>query len=143
MTKKAYEFYEKVDVVYLENTQLQEKKYKAPYGTWWSSHPFCNCQNFTIGNFVGLLQAAESEQLSFEDISSLIASLTEEEGVCMLMIDVYDSYDKKIKQIFKGYKFVIDSKYQSTNGTNMHIYFIEIFEGDYYNDDEDDDDDDD
>lgn len=134
MSKEYDDFVKSIKKTRNAHASLAEVTYKCNYRTWWSSHPFSNCQNFTIGAFNMLLDSARSCKLSNEDILEYIENIASDEDVRMLILDVQAAYVNKIRDIFKDKELVVDEPYESTNLSDMHLFCIRLNERDYPND---------
>lgn len=78
-----------------------------------------NCQNFSIAGFENII-----DNLPIPQILPLCREVGG--GRRILLIDVNHSYHDKVKEAFNGYDFIVDQRYESTNGSDMHLYYINI-----------------
>lgn len=84
--------------------------------------PFFNCQNFTIAGFNNAINKLSN--LSSSDLISVLKGMGF--GRKLLMIDVHTQYVPEVRNLFHDYEFLIDTPYTSTNGSEMHIFYIKL-----------------
>lgn len=83
--------------------------------------PTYNCQNFSIANFSEILDTDEENYV----IRELVFELYKIAGNrSLLLLDVNTSYASQIHAIFYDCKFIVDQPYESSNGSQMHLFYI-------------------
>lgn len=80
-----------------------------------------NCQNFSIAGFEQILL-----ELNNDEVKALVDDLSKEHGRRILLIDVHQTHHARIRNIFNGKTFIVDQPYESTNGSQMQLYYINL-----------------
>ena len=86
-------------------------------------NPFANCQTFTISNAYSL------QYLEREHVDRLIVLIRRNlTGKRQVLIDIREEYLTAIKKVFNNYtkKKITETKYESTNGSNMVLLLIQL-----------------
>jgi hypothetical protein len=85
--------------------------------------PTFNCQNYSIAGFNEILSAPYSDDEIRELIRHISLNITKRK---ILLLDVDHFYRDKILNIFRDCKFFVDQNYESTNDSEMTLFYINV-----------------